>query len=261
MPASRKLSGWSSWQPDEYYQDYYSEVVHPDEQIALRFQIEFLQRARRRFPRALEYGCGPTLMRAIATAKYVESLDMADRLPRNLRQVQQWKTGKKNANDWNHFTEYLLQSEGIARPSRRQIRAREQRTRKVLRELLATDARQPYPLGPARVGTYDLLVSGFCLDCLSPSQAVWRRCTRHVLRLLRPGGSFVFAAFLRCPGYSVGERWFPGANLSRGDWQAGLVHSGASPAALKIAVHKAPAQARAEYRGILLACGQTVAAS
>jgi SAM-dependent methyltransferase len=261
MPASRKLSGWSSWQPDEYYQDYYSEVVHPDEKIALRFQIEFLQRARRRFSRALEYGCGPTLMRAIATAKYVESLDMADRLPRNLRHIRRWKSEKVNANDWNHFTEYLLKCEGLSRPIRRQVRAREQLTRKVLGELLPTDARKPYPLGKARVATYDLLVSGFCLDCLSPSQAVWRRCTRHVLRLLKPGGSFVFAAFLGCPGYSVGERWFPGANLSRRDWQAGLVCSGAFPTALKIAAYKSPAHARAEYRGILLACGQTVGAS
>ena len=260
MPASRKLSGWSSWQPDEYYQDYYSEIVHPDEQIALRFQIEFLQRARRRFPRALEYGCGPTLMRAIATAKYVASLDMADRLPRNLRHIRQWKIGQENANDWNHFTEYLLKCEGVSRPSSRQVRGREHRTRKVLGQLLATDARKPYPLRKARVATYDLLVSGFCLDCLSPSQAVWRRCMRHVFRLLKPGGAFVLAAFLRCRGYSVGARWFPSANLGRRDWEDGLLRSGACGKSLRIAVHRSPAQAKAEYRGILMACGQTTAA-
>jgi SAM-dependent methyltransferase len=260
MPAARKLSGWSSWQPDEYYQDYYSELVHPDEQVALRFQIEFLQRAKRRFPRALEYGCGPTLMRAIAAAKYVAALDMADRLPRNLQQIRRWKAGAKTANNWNHFTEFFLRCEGIARPSGRKVRAREQRTRNVLGQLLATDARRPYPLGRARVATYDLLISGFCLDCLSPSRTVWRRCMRHVFRLLKPGGSFVLAAFLRCPGYSVGDRWFPGSNLSRNDWRTGLLHSGARGDSLKIAVHQSAAQATAEYQGILLACGKTVPA-
>jgi SAM-dependent methyltransferase len=259
MPKVRKLSQWQSWQPDEYYADYYSEIVHPDEQIALRFQIEFLQGARGRFPRALEYGCGPTLMRAIAAAKYVSALDMADRLPRNLRQIRQWATSKNDADRWGHFTRYLLQCEGVRRPSRRQVRAREQLTRNVLARMLLTDARKPYPLGPHGVGTYDLLVSGFCLDCLSPSRAVWQRCMRHVFRLLKPGGSFVLAAFLRCTDYSVGARWFPSANLGRRDWRAGLLHSGACPDSLRISVHQTPAHAETEYGGILLASGQTVA--
>ena len=257
MPASRKLSRWSSWQPAEYYDDYYSEVVHPDEQVALRFQIEFLRRAKRRFPRALEYGCGPTLMRAIAAAKYVETLDMADLLPRNLQQIRRWATGKSNAHTWNHFTEYFLRCEGVLRPTLRQVRAREQRTREVLARYLVSDARKRFPLGPAGSATYDLLISGFCLDCFTRSQAVWQRSMRHVFGLLKPGGSFVLAAFRRCTGYSVGERWFPAVNLSRRDWEAALLQCRACPASLMIAEHSSPAHAGYEYEGILLACGQT----
>src|SRR5262249_22789451 len=109
-----------------------------------------------------------------------------------------------------------------------------------------------------RVGTYDLLISGFCLDCITQSQAVWQRCMRNVFRLLKPGGSFVLAAFRGCVGYSVRERWFPSANLSRGDWEAGLLRCRACPASLSIAEHAAPTKAHQEYEGILLACGQTV---
>jgi SAM-dependent methyltransferase len=256
MPELRKLSRWNSWQPAEYYDDYYSDIVHPDERVALRFQIEFLQRARRRFPRALEYGCGPTLMRAIAAAKYVEALDMADLLPGNLRHIRKWATGKNNATDWTHFTEYFLRCEGVRRPSRRQVRDRERRTRKVLTQCLRSDARKRHPLGPARVATYDLLISGFCLDCFTRSQTVWQRCMRHVFGLLKPGGSFVLAAFRRCTGYSVGARWFPAANLSRRDWEVALLQCGACPASLIIAEHASPAHAAYEYEGILLACGQ-----
>jgi SAM-dependent methyltransferase len=258
MPASRKLSRWCSWQPDEYYRDYYSDEVHPDEQVALRFQIEFLKRAERRFSRALEYGCGPTLMRAIAAAKYVSALDVADRLPANLQHIRQWARGKDDSGNWKRFTEFFLRCEGV-RPSPRQVRAREQRTRKVLARCLLSDARERYPLGRARAGSYDLLISGFCLDCLSRSQAVWRGCMRNVFRLLRPGSSFVLAAFSRCAGYSVGERWFPAANIDRRDWEAALLHSGASPTSLLIAEHKSRTPAQKEYKGILLACGQTIA--
>jgi len=257
MPASRKLSRWSSWHPDEYYRDYYSDKVHPDEQVALRFQIDFLKRAERRFPRALEYGCGPTLMRAIAAAKYISALDVADRLPTNLRHIRQWARGNDRAGHWNHFTKFFLRCEGT-RPSPRQVRARERRAREVLARCLISDARERYPLGRARVSSYDLLISGFCLDCLSRSQAVWRRCMRNVFGLLRPGGSFVLAAFLRCAGYSVGERWFPAANINRRDWEAALIYSGACPASLVIAEHKSRTPAQNEYEGILLACGKTI---
>jgi SAM-dependent methyltransferase len=260
MPASRKLSRWSSWRPDEYYRDYYSDEVHPDEQVALRFQIEFLKRAQHPYPRALEYGCGPTLMRAIAASKYVSALDVADRLPSNLRHIRQWANGEDHAGNWKHFTEFFLRCEGV-RPNPRRVRAREQRTRNVLARCLVSDARKRDPLGRARVGSYDLLISGFCLDCLSRSQAVWRRCMRNVFGLLRPGGSFVLAAFLRCAGYSVGKRWFPAAHINRSDWVAALLYSGACRASLVIAEHKSQTQAQKEYEGILLASGQTVAGS
>jgi SAM-dependent methyltransferase len=261
MPAFRKLSRWRSWRPAEYYRDYYSDQVHPDEQIALRSQVEFLMRAQRRFPRALEYGCGPTLMRAIATAKYVAALDMADRLPANLTHIRHWVNGNNRAHNWNHFTEYFLRCEGVSRPSQRQVVAREERTRKVLAQYMVTDARKRFPLGPAREAAYDLLISGFCLDCFTRSQAVWRRSMGNVFRLLKPGGSFFFAAFLRCAGYSVGKRWFPAANISRRDWESVLLRSGASPGSLTIAEHRSRSQPQKEYQGILLACGQTVAAS
>jgi hypothetical protein len=93
---------------------------------------------------------------------------------------------------------------------------REQRTRRVLGKILLTDARNRHPLGEERVGTYDLLISGFCLDCLSQSKAVWRRCMRNVFGLLEPGGAFVLLALRDCKAYRIGERWFPAADIPIG---------------------------------------------
>src|SRR5689334_5910567 len=116
MNAAIKVSAWESWRPAEYLQEYCHQV-ELDDQEAIRFQIEFLRRAGRIFPRALEYGCGPTLMRAIAAASYVESLDMADHLDVNLRHVRRWASGDPQADDWSRFTEYVLRCEGIAQVS------------------------------------------------------------------------------------------------------------------------------------------------
>ena len=87
-----KTSPWTTWQADDYYRDYYGADVKPDEREAIRFQVEFL-RNRAHLPSAVEYGCGPTLGRALAASSYVRSLHMADRLERNLAKVRQWASG------------------------------------------------------------------------------------------------------------------------------------------------------------------------
>jgi hypothetical protein len=256
MSTPLKIAGWESWRPAEYFQDYYSHQVEPDEQAAIRFQVEFLQRAGRSFPRALEYGSGPTLMRALAASAYVMSLDMADRLDENLRRLRLWTDGDPRADDWSRFTEYALNCEGVAAPSREDVIARERQTRKALSELLLTDARKRRPLRPDRVASYDLLISGFCLDCLSRSKAVWRRCMRNVFGLLKPGGSFVILSLRGCEAYRVGAQWFPGANIQLGDLESALLECGADPARLEIAESELPTHADQGYTGILLTGGQ-----
>src|SRR6185503_8796761 len=74
----KKIASWKSWEPADYFREYFSQQVEPDEQAGIRFQVDFLQRAGRAFPQALDYGCGPTLMRAIAASRYVAALDLAD---------------------------------------------------------------------------------------------------------------------------------------------------------------------------------------
>jgi len=253
------IADWESWRPAEFFEDYYSRRVEPDEQSAIRFQVAFLRRAGRLFPRALEYGCGPTLMRALAASAYVGSLDMADRLDGNLQHVKRWATGDAQADDWGRFTEHVLYCEGVAAPTRQDVLDREQRTRQVLAEFLLTDARERYPLGPERVANYDLLISGFCLDCLSQSETVWRDCMHNVFRLLKPGGSFVVLALRGCDRYRVGAQWFPGANIQSEDLNSVLLECGANPVRLEIAESELPSHANQGYTGILLACGETAA--
>src|SRR5690348_18489272 len=77
MTRNPMVADYSEWRARDYFQTYYSEVVLPDEQAVLAYQIDVLRAARARFGRGLEYGCGPTLHRAIAAAKYAFRIDMA----------------------------------------------------------------------------------------------------------------------------------------------------------------------------------------
>src|SRR5262249_24254780 len=186
----RDVADYSQWQARDYFKTYYSEVVLPDEQVVLAYQIETLRRIEHKFGRGLEYGCGPTLHRAIAAARYAFRLDMADWLPDNLVQVRQWVASTSTNADWHRFTHYILRCERQV-PDERRIERREEQPRKVIRNLQMSDARWTHPLGPDRQGFYDLLISGFCLDAVSSDKEVWRRCMRNVLSMLHEGGLLI----------------------------------------------------------------------
>ena len=251
-----KTSPWTTWQPDDYLRDYYGGDVKPDEREEIRFQVDFLRSTGRTFAAAVEYGCGPTLGRAIAASSYVGSLDMADRLERNLDKVRQWASVDQDADDWSAFTRYVLQCEGVAWPNAGDMHAKERLTRTRMTDVVLTDAKQRDPLGRDRVGYYDLLITGFCVDCISTSKAVWRTCLVNVFTVLQGGGSFVVGALRRCRGYRVGDRWFPACDIDRADLEAALLRCGSDPAFLHIEERDLPAYHDQGYDGILMASGR-----
>ena len=245
------LADYTQWQAQEYFKTYYSEVVLPDEQVVLAYQIDVLRRLQHKFGRGLEYGCGPTLHRAIAAAAYAFRIDMADWLPDNLAQVQAWVDCATNR-DWNRFTHYILTCEGET-PDPRRLERREEQTRKVIRNLHVSDARWRHPLGRDRAGFYDLLVSGFCLDAVSSDKRVWHRCMSNVLSTLGGGGLLILHALYRCKAYKVADRMFPGADISEDDLIESLTGNGFTRASIDLHVIQCPDNARYGYAGILVA--------
>jgi hypothetical protein len=250
--VSPAVADYSQWQAQDYFKTYYSEVVLPDEQVVLAYQVETLKRSEHKFGRGLEYGCGPTLHRAIAAARHAFRIDMADWLPDNLAQVRTWVNSTSANEDWNRFTHYILSCEGEA-PDARHIERREEQTRKVIRNLRVSDARWRQPLGPGGRGFYDLLVSGFCLDAVSSDKQVWHRCMTNVLSTLQEGGLLILHSLYRCRAYKVGDRMFPGADLSEDDLVESLLANGFSRQNIDVHVIPCPDNAQYGYAGILVA--------
>jgi hypothetical protein len=251
---SPAVADYSQWQAQDYFKTYYSEVVLPDEQVVLAYQIEALKRIEHPFGRGLEYGCGPTLHRAIAAARYAFRIDMADWLPDNLAQVREWVNSTSANCDWNRFTDYILTCENRTEViDVGRIQRREEQTRKVIRNLHVSDARWRHPLGPEKQGFYDLVVSGFCLDAVSSDKRVWHRCMSNVLSTLHEGGLLILHALYRCKAYKVGERMFPGADLSEDDLVDSLLANGFERPSIDVHVIPCPDNAQYGYAGILVA--------
>lgn len=247
------VADYSEWQARDYYQTYYSEVVLPDEQAVLAYQLEVLRAAPQRFGRALEYGCGPTLHRAIAAAPYAFRLDMADWLADNLQAVRDWLAADADNADWSRFTRFILATEKQRRIDTARMQQREATTRKVVRGLYVSDARWRHPLGRERLAFYDLLVSGFCLDAISSDKRVWRRCMRNVLSMVAPGGTTILHFLHKCRAYKVGNRMFPGSNLAVDDVRDVLEELGFAGRSIDVQIIPCPDNAQYGYAGILTA--------
>lgn len=240
----------------DYFDTYYEHTVLPDEQRVLAYQLGLLECQPVKFSCALEYGCGPTVHRAIAASNYVFRIDMADRVAGNLAQIAAWLKGGPDNTVWNHFTDYVLGCESKRRIDAHQVMRREEHTRKVIRDLYVSDARWANPLGAARRGFYDLIVSGFCIDAVSQDKRVWRECMRNVLSMLSDGGLLILHALRRCTAYSVGERLYPNADLTKDDLYRALLANDLVKGTLDVEVIPCPENARYGYSSVLVASGR-----
>jgi hypothetical protein len=258
-PVGAAVATYDQWRAEDYYRFYYRDGIVRDERITLDFHLRVLRAQGGRFEHALDYGCGPTLHNAIAVAPYVERLDMADWRPDNLASVAKWAAGRPDASRWHHFTRYILECEGEPTPRALQIAGREKLARRAIARLLPTDARRVHPLGSDHVARYDLLVTGYCIDCISDDQAIWRAAMRNVLALVKPGGTLLLDALWRCRSYQVEDTWFPSANVDVDDLRDCLVENGFERSSLEIEPHAYPEQVACGYPGILVATGRKAA--
>ncbi|MGH8259370.1 MAG: guanitoxin biosynthesis pre-guanitoxin forming N-methyltransferase GntF [Steroidobacteraceae bacterium] len=254
--APPRLADYSEWEARDYFETYYSEIVLPDEEQVLTYELEILESRSWHCGRALEYGCGPTLHRAIAAARHAFRIDMADWVPDNLRQIRRWLDSGDGNTDWNRFTRYILAHEACGDVDARRIARREALARKVIRELRLSDARWRHPLGAAREGFYDLIVSGFCIDAISRDRRIWNGCMRNVLSTLRGGGLLILHALHRCTAYRVADRLFPCADLSADDLLDSLVENGFVRSSIDVQFVPCPENAQYGYSGILMASGR-----
>lgn len=246
------LADFSEWSASDYLHDYY-DVIEQDELETIAFTVSQFKKIQG-MPVALELGCGPTLHRAIPLSPYVQELHVADYLESNLRQVRDWIEGRSTAHNWQPFTRYALQCEGIFDPTIAQIDEREKRTRAIIRRYLMADVRQFPPL-LGQMQQYPVVVSCYCADSITADRSEWATAMQNIIGTVAPGGFFLTAALRNCQHYRVGDRYFPSANINEIDLQHILIASGITPKSLTIEVASVPTHDETGYNSIILSSG------
>ena len=244
------ISSFQHWKAQDYLNEFYLVVVR-DEREAIKFQLDILKK-RNKKTLTLEFGCGPTLHRAIAAAPYVSEIHMADYLEENLETVKNWLESKNEFHNWNHYTKYILEKEGIQQPSLDQIHERESLTRKKITKLFQADASFKDPLGIKYREFYPFVISGFCADSATDDKKIWNTYMRNIASLVLPNGSFFTAALMNASHYKTGNKYFPSANINRIDLLK-VLELDFNPKSITIEERDLPEHQHQGYKGILLA--------
>lgn len=103
---------------------------------------------------------------------------------------------------------------------------KEEKLRRVVKQVLKCDVTQRRPLGAASLPPADCLLSTLCLDAACPDLPAYRAALRNLSSLLKPGGYLVLMDALKSSYYMIGEQRFSSLSLDQEAIEAAVREAG-----------------------------------
>ncbi|KAK3107631.1 hypothetical protein FSP39_018768 [Pinctada imbricata] len=172
--------------------------------------------------RLLDVGTGPTVHSVLRISREVRDIDLSDYTPGNIQILKDWKDGKRN--EEMSLIQYEMKLVGDTRP----VEEREQELRDKVKGIYAIDVTtgnvfiEHAPKNPS----YDVITSLLCLEAVSDSREVYKKCLANVTRLVKEGGYIIMLGVLESTFYKVGSFRFPCAPITAEDVIAGVKANG-----------------------------------
>lgn len=192
------------WSARDYLKQYYSNAHVAEDEIAnFRFAARNLANSARKFRRAIEVGCGPTLHHALALAAYAEEIHLADYLSSNLAECRRALNEESGCHDWSQYARGMFGDAAVE--NLRLLRDRVSR-------LFELDIRKP------QQPSYDLVASYYCAEAVAGDYSQWEKCLKGLADLVLPGGFLLIGALRNCTEYRVFENTFPNTCVDEDDF-------------------------------------------
>lgn len=242
---------WEKFYPEGYLREYYSEVAK-DEKICINYLIPLFKKYGRG-KSFLEFGCGPTVHRAICAASSVKSIVMGDYLKSNTNAVIAWLKNKKNSHNWNNYTEYIIRREGKNKINFSDIKSRQDKTRKLIKQVIKVNALKDKPLG-LNQKKIDIVLAGFCLEVAGKDKTNYIKAVQNTLSLVESGGLGIVMSLYNCLAYKIGDKFFECYAVQRDDLKTVFENSDFKN--VKIEIKNVPTHKDQGYTGMIFASGE-----
>jgi SAM-dependent methyltransferase len=218
MPELMGMLYTRRFAPRRYLQQHCCGAVPADERAHTRFAVRELKNLGRRFERALEFGCGPTVHRALPLVPFAPRIEMADDHLANLDEIQSWLDASPLAFDWDPCVRAMLQIEADLAPEET-VESPDERVRRMRRAigpLHLGDLSADPPL--ATVGAFDLVASYDCLERAAADVGGWFAALSRLAALVRPGGFLLLGAMRRAQTCRVLDLEVPVVSVDEHDF-------------------------------------------
>lgn len=201
----RITDNFQEFSPQEYLQEYYTEIYNGNEYLLKFYHDTFLQIPP--VTRYLEIGGGPTIYQLISVSQKVEKIVFAEYLDANRIEVGKWFEKKPDRFNWDLFFQFVQALEIKVNPTVT-VTEMKDRLRRRLDCIIKCDVRRINPLDPYNELEFDIVASNFCLESITDNQADFLNSLHNITRLLKPGGLLIMSLIKNARYYTVGQIGF-----------------------------------------------------
>lgn len=247
---SRQLSvNWNTFDPKLYLREYYNHIG-PENEVLLSFLVSSFKKV----PigsEVLDFGTGPTAYQLIAAARVAKTVDCAEFLEVNRKELEKWVNDRPGRFNWRKYTSRIMELEDGSLPSDIEVKRRERDTKSKIR-VMRGDATKVAPLNSNR--RYDVLSVHFVPESITDSKQKYVRYLSNIMTILKPSGYFIMSAIIGAKSYKAGKHTFPAVPVSKEDLIKEVINNGIIPDSIQTSF--VPAEKSQGYNGLLFLFGE-----
>ncbi len=240
---------WAAFQPKQYLKEYYDHIGAENDAL-LRFLVDSFRSVPKN-SEVLDFGTGPTAYQLIAAANTAKTIDCAEFLEVNRRELGKWVNNQTGKFSWKAYTSRIMELENGAVPSGREIAQREKKARLITR-IIKGDATKSNPLNAFR--QYDVLSFHFLPESITDSRKKYIRYLSNIMSTLKPSGTLIMSAIVGADHYKAGDATFPAVPISEHELIEEVVKNGIVSSTIR--TQFVPAEKKQGYDGLLFLSGK-----
>lgn len=170
----------------------------------------------------IDFGCGPSIYHLLSACESFKKIITSDFSDTNRKEFEKWLKNEPGAFDWSPVVKMVCELEGDST----KWMEKEQRMRRIIKEVLKCDVLKANPLDPVVPPPADCVISIFCLESACRNLKSYCEVLRTFRAILKPGGYLVLCSGLHGTFYYVGQSRFPCLYIRQEDVEKAFIDAG-----------------------------------